>query len=62
MKANPRRRLKSTCASTCPYNCFNGGTVADAINPAGQVVGFYSDDSLANHGFLWIPHGNKVSE
>jgi probable HAF family extracellular repeat protein len=51
--------LRAPGASTCPYNCFNGGTVADAINPAGQVVGFYGDGNLANHGFLWIPYGNK---
>ena len=55
--------LDAPGASMCPpsFNCINPGTVADAINPAGQVVGFYSDDSLANHGFLWIPrhhHGD----
>ena len=48
--------LDAPGASMCPpsFNCINPGTVADAINPAGQVVGFYSDDSSANHGFLWI--------
>lgn len=34
---------------------FIQGTLALAINPAGQVTGFYSDANSVYHGFLWIP-------
>ena len=35
-----------------------GGTIANAINDAGQVTGYYLDGTYAHraaHGFLWTP-------
>lgn len=48
-------------AGTCSVSCGtigNGqGTRGYAINPAGEIVGFYTDNSARCHGFVRAPNG-----
>jgi hypothetical protein len=48
-------------AGTCSFSCGtigNGqGTRAYAINPSGEIVGFYTDNSARCHGYVRAPNG-----
>src|SRR4029077_2025395 len=48
-------------AGTCSFSCGtigNGqGTRAYAINPAGEIVGFYTDNSARCHGYVRAANG-----
>src|ERR1700730_3857481 len=48
-------------AGTCSFSCGtigNGqGTRAYAINPSGEIVGFYTDNSARCHGYVRGPNG-----
>ena len=35
------------------------GTIAQTINTFGEVAGYYTDAQFLNHGFLWLPWGDR---
>jgi hypothetical protein len=47
-----------TCSASCGSIGNGQGTRAYAINPAGEIVGFYTDNSAHCHGFVRDQHGN----
>lgn len=46
-----------TCVASCGSIGNGQGTRAYAINPAGQIVGFFTDNSGSCHGFVRSPDG-----
>ena len=46
-----------TCSASCGTIGNGQGTRAYAINPAGQIVGFFTDNSARCHGFVRAPNG-----
>jgi hypothetical protein len=47
-----------TCSASCGSIGNGQGTRAYAINPAGEIVGFFTDNSAHCHGFVRDQHGN----
>jgi hypothetical protein len=46
-----------TCSTSCGSIGNGQGTRAYAINPAGEIVGFYTDNSGSCHGYVRSPNG-----
>jgi hypothetical protein len=46
------------CSASCGSIGNGQGTRAFAINPAGTITGFYTDNSAHCHGYLRAPNGN----
>jgi hypothetical protein len=46
-----------TCSTSCGTIGNGQGTRAYAINPSGQIVGFYTDDSARCHGYVRAANG-----
>ena len=47
-----------TCSASCGAIGNGQGTRAYAINPAGQIVGFFTDNSAHCHGYVRAPNGS----
>ncbi|HJW37858.1 MAG TPA: hypothetical protein VJ420_04475, partial [Candidatus Udaeobacter sp.] len=46
-----------TCSASCGTIGNGQGTRAYAINPSGQIVGFYTDNSARCHGYVRAANG-----
>ena len=46
-----------TCSASCGSIGNGQGTRAYAINPTGQIVGFFTDNSARCHGYVRAPNG-----
>src|SRR5262249_449776 len=46
-----------TCSASCGTIGNGQGTRAYAINPTGQIVGFFTDNSARCHGYVRAPNG-----